>query len=101
MFLSAKKTQKISVTEEVDKLKEYFPGHFLKAKKTIDVNSEIEFLNKKFEKRFLTPLKPIIKPESEQTTVKACKVLLGKQYKIVNSFNIQKPVISKGERVLF
>ena len=101
MFLSAKKSHKTSVASELDHLKQYLPGPFLKAKRPADLNSELEFLNKKFEKRFKTPLKPIQKNDAELTTVKSSKFTLGKQTKIMNSFNIQKAVYSKNERILF
>lgn len=94
MFLPAKKTHKISIHSELEHLKDVVEGPFLSAKHKIDVNSEFQFLLKKFEKRLQNQRQKDVSKYLENFD-KSESAKGVKQIKIVNVFSVQKASNSK------
>ena len=95
MFLSAKKTHKISVQSELEHLKNVVEGPFLSAKHKIDVNSEFQYLLKKFEKRLKNQRQTDVSRDLENNCDKSESAKGVKKVKIVNVFSVQKAFNSK------
>jgi hypothetical protein len=95
MFLPAKKSHKISIPSEIEQLKEVVEGPFLKAKRKICVDSEFEFLLKKFEKKLQQISEAQVSEDSENHFDYCENSKAVKQVKLVKVFNVQKPFNTK------
>jgi hypothetical protein len=99
MYLNPKKSNVVSVSDELSDLKKNTPGPFLKSKRIINISEEFGSILKKFEKNFKTPCINFVQLTEKSTEkIKRKPAVVYKQVKINNIFTDRKKSNPKQRR---